>query len=97
METTREEKLTPLQLAKEIGVSRQRIHDILAEGRIVGVEEVETRTGIRYFIPKDPQILRGSKDREGKLMDYIRDWERRHSVREIDNKAWRATEDGLHD
>ncbi len=104
-----EDYYTPRQFGERIGVTRQRVMKLLEktdefpEGRIVGVRHVKLGDINYTLIPRDARILRPiDRTREGKVSEYIDDWERHHgllpkqSEPEVkDSEAWRKYMEGF--
>ena len=68
--------MTASQLAAEVGVTRQRIRQLVKQGRICGVRRVRVGKRERVLVPFNTRILRARNPRPGKTTDYIRRWEK---------------------
>ncbi len=82
MSKVEETRLTIPQLARTIGVTKQRIHRVKDEKRIVGL--AYSLNG-RATVPVNPRILRGQRERPGPLTEYITTWESVHGIPAEDN------------
>lgn len=69
------------KLARRIGVSKQRICQLIREGRVCGVRRVVSEGGqVRVLVPFSCRILppRSGKYRPGPISRYIEWWELFH-------------------
>lgn len=74
----KEERWTPPRLAQELGVTQQRVRQLIEAGRVEGVRVDNDR----YSFPAYPRILRAPvHQRPSPLLDYIEQWERDHPSR----------------